>query len=150
VLNVDADNQRLSLGIKQLEPDLWEEFFSQHQVGDVVKGEIIRLTSFGAFVEIHEGIEGLCHVSELSTKRIEDPEEEFEAGQKLDFKIIKLNLLERKIGLSIRALTEVGEREDEWTYTPEVGTTSIGEIAGAQLGELKKKAERAKGGSEDD
>lgn len=150
VLNVDADNQRLSLGIKQLEPDLWEEFFSQHQVGDVVKGKIIRLTSFGAFVEIHEGIEGLCHVSELSTKRIEDPEEEFETGQELEFKIIKLNLLERKIGLSIRALTEVGEREDEWTYTPEVGTTSIGEIAGAQLGELKKKAERAKGGSEDD
>lgn len=150
VLNVDAENQRLSLGIKQLEPDLWEEFFSQHQVGDVVRGKIVRLTNFGAFVEIQEGIEGLCHVSELDTKRVENPEDQFRVGQELDFKVIKLNLLERKIGLSLRALMEGGERPDEWTYRPEVGTTSIGEIAGQQLGELKKKAERVKGGSEDD
>lgn len=150
VLNVDAENQRLSLGIKQLEPDLWEEFFSQHQVGDVVKGKIVRLTNFGAFVELQEGIEGLCHVSELDTKRIDDPEKHFHVGQGFDFKIIKLNLLERKIGLSLRALQEEDEREERWTYTPEVATTSIGEIAGAQLGELKKKAERATGGSEDD
>jgi small subunit ribosomal protein S1 len=144
VLNVDADNQRLSLGIKQLEPDLWEEFFSQHQIGDVVPGRIVRLTSFGAFVEIEEGIEGLCHVSELSDKRVEDPEQEFEVEQELNFKIIKLNLLERKIGLSIRALIEGTEREEAWSYTPEAATTSIGEIAGAQLGELKRKAEQAR------
>ncbi|HUG43431.1 MAG TPA: 30S ribosomal protein S1 [Acidobacteriota bacterium] len=150
VLNVDADNQRLSLGIKQLEPDLWEEFFSKHQVGDVVQGKVVRLTSFGAFVEIEEGIEGLCHVSELSTRRVEDPEKEFEVGQTMDFKIIKLNLLERKIGLSIRALTEEGERAESWTYTPESATTSIGEIAGAQLGELRKKAAKAKGEKKDD
>ncbi len=150
VLNVDADNQRLSLGIKQLEPDLWEEFFSKHQVGDVVQGKVVRLTNFGAFVEIEEGIEGLCHVSELSTRRVEDPEKEFEVGQTMDFKVIKLNLLERKIGLSIRALTEEGERAESWTYTPESGTTSIGEIAGAQLGELRKKAEKAKGEKKDD
>ena len=68
----------------------------------------------------------------------------------MDFKIIKLNLLERKIGLSIRALSEDEGVEDRWTYTPEVATTSIGEIAGAQLGELKKKAELAKGGAQDD
>ncbi len=150
VLNVDAENQRLSLGIKQLEPDLWEEFFSRHQVGDVVRGKIIRLASFGAFVEIEEGIEGLCHVSELSTRRIENPEDEFSPGQEADFKIIKLNLLERKIGLSIRALSEEEEPEERWTYTPEVATTSIGELAGAQLGELKKKAELAKGGERND
>jgi small subunit ribosomal protein S1 len=150
VLNVDAENQRLSLGIKQLEPDLWEEFFSRHQVGDVVRGTIIRLASFGAFVEIEEGIEGLCHVSELSTRRIENPEDEFSPGQGADFKIIKLNLLERKIGLSIRALSEEDEPEDRWTYTPEVATTSIGELAGAQLGELKRKAKLAKGSDRDD
>lgn len=142
VLNVDAENQRLSLGIKQLEPDLWEEFFSQHQVGDVIHGKIVRLTSFGAFVEIREGIEGLCHVSELSEKRIEDPEDEFQVGQEMDFKIIKLNLLERKIGLSIRALTESSEREEDWSYSPEKATTSIAEIAGDQLGALKRRAEQ--------
>jgi len=148
VLNVDAENQRLSLSIKHLQPDLWTEFFSRHQVGDVVKGTIIRLATFGAFVEIEEGIEGLCHVSELSTKRIENPEDEFQVGQELDFKIIKLHLLERKIGLSIRALADEEEPEGRWTYTPEVATTSIGEIAGAQLGELRKKAELAKEGGE--
>lgn len=151
VLNVDAENQRLSLGIKQLEPDKWEEFFSQHQIGDVVKGKIVRLTNFGAFVELTEGIEGLCHVSELDTRRIEDPETQFSVDQELEMKIIKMNLLERKIGLSVRALQEEGvEREPAWTYVPEVATTSIAEIAGDQLGELKKKAERASKGEEDD
>ena len=150
VLNVDADNQRLSLGIKQLEPDKWEEFFSQHQIGDVVKGNIVRLTGFGAFVEISEGIEGLCHVSELDDKRVEDPADQFEVGQELDFKIIKMNLLERKIGLSVRALQEGAEREEGWSYTPEVAITSIGEIAGEQLGELKRKAKAAKGEDNDE
>jgi small subunit ribosomal protein S1 len=154
VLNVDADNQRLSLGIKQLEPDKWEEFFSERQIGDVVRGKIVRLANFGAFVELKEGIEGLCHVSELDDKRIENPEEHFEVGQGLDFKIIKMNLLERKIGLSLRALKEGGAREPSWSYTPEVGTASIGEIAGAELGQLRMRAERAKEevpkGEEDD
>ncbi len=150
VLSVDGDNQRLSLGIKQLQPDLWETFFASRQVGDIVKGKIIRVTSFGAFVEIEEGIEGLCHVSELSTKRIENPEEEFKSGQEMDFKIINQNLLERKIGLSIRALTEEVEPEERWTYTPEIATTSIGELAGDKFSELKRRAEKGKGEIEDD
>ncbi len=152
VLNVDAENQRLSLGIKQLEPDKWEEFFSQKQIGDVVHGKIVRLASFGAFIELSEGIEGLCHVSELDDRRIENPEDHFEVGQEMDYKIIKMNLLERKIGLSLKALKEGAEREAVWAYQQEVATTSIAEIAGEQLGQLKKKAERAKGeeGEEND
>ena len=150
VLNVDAENQRLSLGIKQLEPDKWEGFFSQHQIGDVVPGCIVRLTGFGAFVEISEGIEGLCHVSELDDKRVEDPADQFEVGQEMDFKIIKMNLLERKIGLSVKALQDGAEKEEGWSYTPEVATTSIGEIAGKQLGELKRKADAKKGGGNDE
>jgi small subunit ribosomal protein S1 len=150
VLNVDAENQRLSLGIKQLEPDSWEEFFSARQIGDVVKGKIVRLASFGAFVELAEGIEGLCHVSELDDQRIEDPEEHFSVGQELDFKVIKMNLLERKIGLSLKALKEGAEKESVWGYTQEVGTASIGDIAGEQLGQLKKKAEEAKGEEDDE
>ena len=139
VLNVDADNQRLSLGIKQLEPDKWEELFAVRQIGDVIPGKIVRLASFGAFVELTEGIEGLCHVSELDEKRIENPEDHFQVGQEMDFKIIKMNLLERKIGLSRKAL-QGGDQEPAWSYTPEKATTSIGEIAGDQLGQLKKKA----------
>ena len=144
VLSVDAENQRLSLGIKQLEPDKWEEFFSQHLVGDVISGKIVRLTAFGAFVELAEGVEGLCHVSEFDSKRIEDPESHFEAGQDLEFKVIKLNLLDRKIGLSVKALKEeMVKKEPSWSYTPEVATTSIGDIAGKELDGLKKKAEQA-------
>ncbi len=146
VLNVEAENQRLSLGIKQLEPDKWEEFFSQHQIGDVVPGRIVRLTSFGAFVELTEGVEGLCHVSELDERHIQNPEDHFQAGQELDIKIIKMNLLERKIGLSIRALKEVDDREDAWSYSSEKATTSIGDIAGDQLKELGKK----RGGGDDE
>ena len=152
VLNVDAENQRLSLGIKQLEPDRWEEFFSEKQIGDVLPGKIVRLANFGAFVELEEGIEGLCHVSELDTERIENPEDKFSIGQELDFKVIKMNLLERKIGLSIRALLEPDreEEEDTWSYSTESGRRSIGEIAGDQLGQLKKKVELAKEDEDDE
>ncbi len=146
VLNVDPDNQRLSLGIKQLEPDKWEEFFSRHQIGDVVHGRIVRLTNFGAFIEVEEGIEGLCHVSELDERRIDDPEKHFQVDQEFDVKIIKMNLLERKIGLSIKAMKEPHDaREPAWSYRQqEVATTSIAEIAGKQLGALKRKAEKAR------
>ena len=65
VLSLDSVNRRLSLGIKQLEPDIWEEFFAATQVGDVVHGKVVRMASFGAFVELREGIEGLCHISEI-------------------------------------------------------------------------------------
>jgi len=150
VLDVDAENQRLSLGIKQLEPDKWEEYFSQHQIGEVVTGQIVRLTTFGAFVELSEGVEGLCHVSELADEHIDNPENHFRIGQELELKIIKMNLLERKIGLSVKALKEGSERGEGWAYTPEVATTSIGEIAGEELGQLKKKAEEGKEDDDDE
>ncbi len=104
VLNIDADNQRLSLGLKQLATDIWEEFFNRHKVGDVVEGKIVRLTSFGAFVEIEEGIEGLLHVSELDEERVEKPEDKLKVGESHRMKIIKITEDERKIGLSIRAV----------------------------------------------
>ncbi|HSR49793.1 MAG TPA: 30S ribosomal protein S1 [Acidobacteriota bacterium] len=144
VLNVDAENQRLSLGLKQLEPDKWEEFFSHHQIGDVLKGKIVRLTGFGAFIEVADGIEGLCHVSELAEERIEDPEDHFSAGQDVEVKIIKMNLLERKIGLSIKALQGDGggaQRDSSWSYKPaEVAKTSLAEKFD-QLGAFKRRGE---------
>ena len=140
VLSMDAENQRLSLGIKQLEPDKWEEFFSQQQVGDVVPGKVVRLTSFGTFVELKEGIQGLCHVSELDEKRVESPENFLELGQELTFKIIKMSLLERKVGLSLKALTEDADKEDVLAYTrADAPTTSLEELAGDRLGELKRR-----------
>ncbi|MFI5007326.1 MAG: 30S ribosomal protein S1, partial [Solirubrobacterales bacterium] len=101
VLNIDAENQRLSLGLKQLATDIWDEFFSHHKVGDIVEGRVVRLTNFGAFVELAEGIEGLVHVSELDEKRIEKPDETFKPGDVFPMKIIKIQEGEKKIGLSI-------------------------------------------------
>lgn len=104
VLNIDADNQRLSLGLKQLGADVWEEFFNRHQEGDIVDGKVVRLTNFGAFVEIEEGIEGLLHISEVDDERVEKPEDKLTVGESYRMKIIKMSSLDRKIGLSIRAV----------------------------------------------
>jgi small subunit ribosomal protein S1 len=103
VLGVEPQNRRLSLGIKQLQPDVWESFFATHRVGDVVHGKVLRTAQFGAFVEIAEGVEGLCHISEAG----EDASgaSKLETGLEHDFKIIKINVEEKKVGLSLRAVS---------------------------------------------
>jgi small subunit ribosomal protein S1 len=122
VLNIDAENQRLSLGLKQLATDIWDEFFTHHKVGDIVEGKIVRLTNFGAFVELHEGIEGLVHVSELDEKRIEKPGEAFKVGDVFPMKIIKINEGEKKIGLSIRAVKQDEYQKDLDSYRETAGS----------------------------
>jgi len=103
VLGVEPQNRRLSLGIKQLQPDVWESFFATHRVGDVVHGKILRTAQFGAFVEIAEGVEGLCHISEAGDPV--DGHSKLETGLEHDFKIIKINVEEKKVGLSLRAVS---------------------------------------------
>jgi small subunit ribosomal protein S1 len=122
VLNIDAENQRLSLGLKQLATDMWDEFFAHHKIGDVVEGRIVRLTNFGAFVELHEGIEGLVHVSELDEKRVDKPEEQFKVGDVFAMKIIKINEGEKKIGLSIRAIKQDEYQKDLDSYRESMGS----------------------------
>ncbi len=100
VLGVEPQNRRLSLGIKQLQPDVWESFFATHHVGDIVHGKILRTAQFGAFVEIAEGVEGLCHISEAGDPV--DGQSPLEQGLEGDFKIIKINVEEKKVGLSMR------------------------------------------------
>ena len=101
VLGVEPQNRRLSLGIKQLQPDVWESFFAAHRVGDMVHGKVLRTAQFGAFVEIAEGVEGLCHISEAG----DEPggASKLETGLEHDFKIIKINVEEKKVGLSLRS-----------------------------------------------
>jgi len=130
VLNIDAENQRLSLGLKQLATDIWDDFFGRHKVGAVVEGKIVRLTNFGAFAEIEDGIEGLVHVSELDEKRVEKPEDRLQVGETHKMKIIKMNEAERKIGLSIKAMTAGFDRAE---YEAHVAT---GDSAGATLGDV--------------
>ncbi len=116
ILNIDTDNHRLSLGIKQLQPDLWETFFTSHRSGDNVRGRVVRHAPFGVFIELEEGIEGLCHVSELDDADRADFDHRFRLGEELDFKIIKMSPGEHKIGLSHRALAEDAERKEYDTY----------------------------------
>jgi small subunit ribosomal protein S1 len=114
VLGIEPENRRLSLGIKQLEPDVWDTFFAQHRVGDVIHGKVLRTAQFGAFVEIAEGVEGLCHISEATEGHGEKAN--LEAGSEHDFKIIKMNEEEKKVGLSLRAVGEDASRAEVEQY----------------------------------
>ena len=116
ILNIDTDNHRLSLGLKQLQPDVWEQFFTNHHVGSVVRGRIVRHAPFGIFVELDEGIEGLCHISEVDDDKRHKVEATFPVGQDVDLKIIKLSPNERKIGLSQKAMAEDAERMEYDSY----------------------------------
>ena len=116
ILNIDVENHRLSLGIRQLEPDTWEKFFETHQQGNLVKGRVVRHASFGVFVELDEGVEGLCHISELEDNAREDPESHYKVGDEVELRIIKLNPAEKKIGLSWKAISEHAERQEMDQY----------------------------------
>jgi small subunit ribosomal protein S1 len=128
VLAIEPDKRRLSLGIKQLQPDVWESFFQTHHIGDVVHGKVLRVAAFGAFVEIAEGVEGLCHKSEATDE--DGNPLHLEPGVEHDFKIIKMNPEEKKVGLSIRAVGEEASRSEVEAYKQPVSSTSstIGEL----------------------
>ena len=112
ILNIDAPNRRLSLGVKQLQPDAWESFFRSHEVNDIVRGRVCRSAAFGVFVEVAPGVEGLCHKSEIPAMpdRGAASDALLPVSEEYDFKIIRLNEGERKIGLSLRAVAEEEER----------------------------------------
>jgi small subunit ribosomal protein S1 len=128
ITNIDLEGRRLSLSIKDLEPNAWDRFFETHKVGDTVTGKVVRFANFGAFVEIEEGIEGLCHVSELSDGRVEKPEDAVKIGQVMPFKILKLDPAQKKIGLSARAVGKENDPEDVRTYQETGGMATLGEM----------------------
>jgi len=131
ILHIDSAACRLSLGIKQLQPDAWETYFRRHQVGDSVHGRVGRLASFGAFVELAEGVEGLCHFSEVpgyAGRRGSEPP--LAAGQELDFKIVKMSEAEKKIGLSLRAAADDEEKNrlEDYQRQAQAATSTIEEV----------------------
>jgi len=132
ILNIDSSAHRLSLGIKQLQPDAWESYFQHHQVGDMVHGKVCRLASFGGFVELAEGVEGLCHFSEVPgySGRRGAEEAPLSVGQEFDFKIIKMSEAEKKIGLSLRAAADDEEKTRLVDYQRQAAaaTTTIEEV----------------------
>jgi len=103
VLDVDAQQQRISLGMKQLSDDPWSDIDSHFKIGDVITGTVTKLTSFGAFVDLKDGIDGLVHISQISEDRVEKVKDVLSAGQEVTARVIKIDRDERRLGLSIKA-----------------------------------------------
>ena len=116
MLSIDKENERFSLGIKQLEPDPWEEVPRKYRRGQVVKGIITNITDFGIFLEIEEGVEGLVHVSEIAEDKDKDLKEIGAVGELLEVLIISIDKRNRKIGLSLRELKHVRDEHDMQSY----------------------------------
>jgi small subunit ribosomal protein S1 len=111
VLAIDPENEKFSLGVKQLQPDPWHQIAMEHPVGSIVKGRITSLTDFGAFVEIKPGIEGMIHISEVSSDKIDSLAEVLEVGQEVEAVVLRISPENKKIGLSIKAIDEGGHHK---------------------------------------
>ncbi len=131
ITSIDTENRRLSLSMKDIEPSSWDQFVTDHKPGDVVRGKVSRFANFGVFVELAEGLEGLCHVSELSDERVERPEDVVQLGQEMEFKILRIEPESKKIGLSARASAHSEPAAETRNYSSDVGggMASLGELA---------------------
>jgi small subunit ribosomal protein S1 len=139
VLKIDSENRRLSLGIKQVN-DIWADWFGMHHIGDIVKGKVLRLTNFGAFVELAAGIDGLCHISEIEERRPKGdrdkqqrsaaPSTTLEPGTEYDFKILRIDAGQHKIALSYRGAKHHEEKQTlkEYRSTKSSSKATIGDI----------------------
>lgn len=136
VLKVDRERGRVSLGLKQTEPDPWSKVATKYPVGQVVSGKVVSVTDFGAFVELEEGIEGLVHVSQLSDKRVAHPSEVVKVGDTLTVKVLKVNPAERRISLSARGAEQELDRRQIKQYLKaarEDSVVTIGDMVGDLL-----------------
>ena len=137
ITSIDRTGHRMSLSMKDIAPSEWETFVATHKPGDIVRGKVSRFAGFGVFVELGNELEGLCHISELSDERVEKPEDVVKLGQEMDFKILRIEHDDQKIGLSARAVGhEAGSGVDSRTYSTEAkgGMASLGELANLRFG----------------
>ncbi|QOY35869.1 30S ribosomal protein S1 [Anaerobacillus isosaccharinicus] len=141
ILSIDLDNGRISLSIKDTLPGPWQELAEKIKAGDVIEGEVKRLVSFGAFVEIVPGIEGLVHISQIANRHIATPSEALKEGDVVKAKVLDVNVAEKRISLSIRDLLEAEERADipteQYERDEESGGFSLGDVIGEQLKKFK-------------
>ncbi|MGZ7148167.1 30S ribosomal protein S1 [Bacillus sp. BC08] len=141
VLSVDADTQRISLSIKAAQPGPWENVDGELKAGDIREGVVKRLVTFGAFVEVLPGVEGLVHVSQIANRHVKNPSEVLEMGQEVKVKVLEVHVAEKRISLSIKeALEENNVIEDYSQYEPNAdsATFQLSDIIGEQLKKLKK------------
>jgi small subunit ribosomal protein S1 len=134
VLNIDVENERFSLGIKQLSPDPWETIPERFPPGRILEAKITKLTDFGAFAEIEEGVEGLIHISQLSLDRVENPGDVVQVGENKKVEVISVDPRERKIALSIKSFIERSEHGSLREYREDSGArSSFGDVLASQL-----------------
>ena len=103
VIDIDKTNQRISLGIKQLSDDPWKNIDEKYKIGDLVNGKVTKLASFGAFVQLQDDIDGLVHISQISEDHVAKVKDVLKVGQEVEARVIKVDKIERRIGLSIKA-----------------------------------------------
>ena len=143
VLKIDKENERFSLGVKQLEPDPWQAAVTNYPIGSTVEGAITNVTDFGIFVQLEEGIEGLVHVSEISRDKVKTPVDLFKTGDNLQAMVINVSADDRKIGLSIKALQEKEENNgvipEEYMPKAQEGPSTLGDLLKAAAGENSQK-----------
>jgi small subunit ribosomal protein S1 len=116
VLGIEVEHERVSLGIKQLTPDPWDSVAQRYPLNTVVKGKVSSIADFGVFVELEEGIEGLIHISQLSNERVDKPSSLFKVGDEVECLVVQVDTRERRIGLSVKALSQHMEREEMQAY----------------------------------
>ena len=131
VLEIDPAGQRISLGLKQAQTDPWSSIASTYQIGQIVKGKVSKIASFGAFIELEDGVDGLVHISQISDQRIEKVKDALNVGQEVEARIVKIDREERRIGLSIKAV-EMDEGEvARLTAEADADTTTTGGSIGS-------------------
>lgn len=142
ILSVDLKNARISLSIKDTLPGPWEKVTNNLQTGDVIEGEVKRLVSFGAFVEVASGVEGLVHISQIANRHINTPSEVLKEGETVKAKVLDINIAEKRISLSIRELIEEQEKADiptqNYQRNEETSGFSLGDVIGDQLKKYKQ------------
>ena len=142
VLDVNPKEQRISLGLKQAQTDPWTEIATKYPVGMVVKGKVSKVASFGAFVELEDGVDGLVHISQIRDQRVEKVKDALEVGQEVEARVVRVDRAERRIGLSIRAMTmtedeirgllaEANGEEKEPTTQKTAGSEGLGGLSAA-------------------
>lgn len=140
VLNIDKEGERFSLGIKQLAPDPWDEIPDKYRPGTRVTGTVTNVTDFGLFLELEEGIEGLIHISEISSDKRGNPVSRFQVDDVIQAKVINVSREEKKIGLSIRRLEESSEKEIFKSYlnNHQQATSNLGELLREEMMNLQQ------------
>ena len=141
VMNIDKEQERFSLGIKQLEPDPWKDVPNRYKRGQIVKGVVTNVTDFGIFLEIEEGVEGLVHVSEIDEDKVSEVKETTKVGETLDVLIISLDKRNRKIGLSLKELDRAQDEKDISEYMTNQADASSATLADVVKNDLPKDSE---------